>query len=75
MDTDTVPTYAQIAIDRWSLSGLPAGNIRTAAGRHDPRICACLVCADGREALGMQPLKPSWARRAVPDFYRRRSRR
>lgn len=74
MDTD-VRTYAQQAIDRWTVRGmLTPGPGRTTKALHDPRACECLSCSDGRVALGMTPLVPSWARRSVPSFYRRRYR-
>lgn len=76
MDADTVPTYAQQAIDRWTLQGrlttIPGLN---SLALHDPRACGCLVCADGREALGMSQPMPAWSRKSVPDFYRGRWRK
>lgn len=66
-----IPTYAQQAIDRWTLQGMLAPFRGHRQGRHDPSTCGCLVCADGREALGLMPLRPSWGRRQVPYFARR----
>lgn len=71
-----IPTYAPQAIDRWTVTeslGKP-GSVR-ADGNHDPRTCGCLVCSDGRAALGMAPLVPLFARRAVRAYHAGRWRR
>ena len=43
---DTVPNYAPRALRRWA-EGDPS---------HSPSRCRCIVCADGRAALGQPPL-------------------
>lgn len=73
-DSEIVQTYADIALNWWTMAGWPALRSRQQGDQHGPEH-PCLVCADGREALGMKPMVPSWARRSVPDFYRRRFRR
>lgn len=74
--TDPVTTYAQQAIDRWTLAGLlTPKNGRPFTHGHHPASCGCLSCSDGRDALGIRQPIPSWARRAVPDIYRKRWKR
>lgn len=64
--TELVDSYADLAVERWqrSMRADPRGGF----GRnHDPRACCCLVCGDGREALGHPALVPYFARRSWPE--------
>lgn len=64
--SDSVDSYADIAIDRWQRT-MRADLRGGFAGHHDPRACGCLPCADGRELLNLAPLTPLFARRSWPE--------
>lgn len=64
--SDLVESYAEVAISRWQQRG-GTHDPRGRGGPHDPRFCGCIVCADGRQALGLQPLVPLFARRDRPE--------
>jgi hypothetical protein len=61
-----VESYADVAVERWgrTMGADPRGGF---GRRHEARSCGCLVCADGRDALGLIALKPLFARRSWPE--------
>lgn len=63
--SESVESYAGRAIERWqrTMRTGPRGSF----SKDDVRACLCCVCADGREALGLAPLVPLFARRSWPE--------
>lgn len=60
-DVQVVEGYGDIAVDRWQRTDA----FRSGRRQHSPSICCCLVCADGRDLMGLTAFKPSW-RSLVP---------